>query len=49
MSANETDVANVRGYVVQRRSEVGRRIRDAIVGTSVGDICHFSWISDLMY
>jgi hypothetical protein len=49
MSANEADVANVREYVVQRRSEAGRCIREAMVGTSIGDTCHFSWISDLMY
>jgi hypothetical protein len=49
MSANGADVANVREYVVQRRPEAERCIREAMVGTNIGDICHFSWISDLMY
>lgn len=29
MSANKTDAANVKEYTVQRRPEIGRRIREA--------------------
>jgi len=29
VSANKADVANVKEYAVQRRSEIGRRIREA--------------------